>query len=102
MLIDIVNKHLGYDTVKLFSIQRFPFLFFNFDSIGIICLFLVNSINFDDAIVFKFKFCDWTFILRVPPIILFSFQYFCEIIPEVCPIFNLNFCKFNLNFNPGF
>ena len=41
-------------------------------------------------------FCYWTFILGLR-VILFSFQYYCEFIPSVCPIFNLNFCKPNIN-----
>ena len=48
-----------------------------------ICLLLVHSINFVDAIVLKLKFCDWTFILMLL-IIFFPFQYFCEIIQSLC------------------
>ena len=45
-----------YDTVKPFHYTGFLFSFFSSDSIHMICPFLVHSINFVYALVFKFKF----------------------------------------------
>ena len=39
-----------------FHYEGYLFSFFSFDSVRKICLFLIPSINFIDAIVFKFKF----------------------------------------------
>ena len=75
------SMHLGYGTVKPFSLKRFPFFIFQFwfssYDLSILSPFDVTLLM---QLFSSLTFCDCTFILRLPTI-LFSFQYFCGIIP---------------------
>ena len=79
------SMHLGYDAVITFSLSlsyHFHIIsvyFFRF-SILIQFVWSVYSWSIPFNLFLSLIFCDWTFILRLP-VILFSFQYFSEIIP---------------------